>query len=172
MFDGANYVLAQADSMADSQAVGIVSEVVPPDDFTLTVIGYIEGMSGLTAGVVYFLSESVAGALTSTEPSGAGEVSKPLFIADTTTSGWFFNWRGLELPFGGAAGTGPTGATGAQGATGATGAGATGATGASGVSGLDGIDGAIGATGATGAGSTGATGAQGGEAVSLFIWTR
>ena len=42
-----------------------------------------------------FLSATTAGALTSVEP-GAGFISKPLFIAETTNSGYFVNMRGQK----------------------------------------------------------------------------
>lgn len=88
------YAKAQADSASDAETVGIVSSVVDPNNFVITVIGYVTGLSGLTANTVYFLDPSSAGALTATEPSANGQVSKPLLLADTTTSGYFYNFRG------------------------------------------------------------------------------
>lgn len=89
------YVKAQADSAANAEVVGIVSEVDDSNNFTLTTHGRITGLSSLTAGTVYYLSESSAGDLTSTEPSGATDISKPILVADTTTSGYLINYRGL-----------------------------------------------------------------------------
>jgi hypothetical protein len=91
------YSKAQADTAANSEVVGIVSEVLGTDDFTLLNVGYISGLSGLTAGTLYFLSDSVAGALTATEPTTAGYISKPLLIAASTTVGYFFNMRGVTI---------------------------------------------------------------------------
>jgi hypothetical protein len=54
-------------------------------------------MTSLTAGSVYFLSPSTAGAITATEPTTEGQISKPVFVADSTTSGYFFNFRGSEV---------------------------------------------------------------------------
>jgi hypothetical protein len=51
----------------------------------------MDGLAGLTAGAVYFLSASSAGALTVTEPS----LSKPVFIASASDAGYFYNFRGL-----------------------------------------------------------------------------
>lgn len=93
-FNGSGYVLAQADSAENAEVVGIVSEVTDADHFTLQMGGSVSGLSGLTAGTVYFLSASSAGALTATEPTTIGYASKPLLIADSTTSGYLFNWRG------------------------------------------------------------------------------
>ena len=76
------------------------------DDFDVVVNGKVTGLTGLTGGNVYFLNASVAGALTSVPPSSIGDVHKPLLVADSTNSGYFFNWRGdLISP-------GPTGAAG------------------------------------------------------------
>jgi hypothetical protein len=94
---GANYVLAQADSVVNAEVVGIVIAEADADNFTLQTGGLIEGLSGLTAGVVYYLSDSTPGALTSSEPADEGEISKPILIADTTTSGWLFNMRGFVV---------------------------------------------------------------------------
>ncbi len=132
-FNGTIYVKAQADSAANAEVVGIVSAVTNANVFVLTVIGQVTGLSGLTSGTTYFLSPSSAGALTATEPSTVGQVSKPLLVAYSTTAGYFFDWRGevIAAPASGSTGpTGPTGATGPSGPTGPTGA--TGATGGAG----------------------------------------
>lgn len=93
-FNGTAYVKAQADSATNAEIVGMVSAVASANAFTLETAGLVTGLSGLTAGEVYFLSPSVAGALTATEPTTVGQVSKPLLVADSTTSGYLFNFRG------------------------------------------------------------------------------
>lgn len=95
-YNGSSYALADADSEATAEVIGIVSAVADTDNFTLLYGGYISGLSGLTAGAVHFLS-ATAGALTTTEPSTAGQISKPLLIAISTTAGYFFNMRGQEI---------------------------------------------------------------------------
>ena len=104
-FDGTNYVKAKADTAADAEVVGIVSAVADANNFTLTTGGRITGLSGLVAGDVYFLDPVTAGALTTTEPTTVGFVTKPLLIADSTTSGYLFNFRG-EVIFSGSTGSG------------------------------------------------------------------
>lgn len=89
------YAIAQANSAANAEVAGIVVEVVNANSFVLHVAGYLDELSGLTAGVVYFLSPSSAGDLTATAPAAAGQVSKPLLVADGADSGWWFNWRGI-----------------------------------------------------------------------------
>jgi len=63
----------------------------------LLLIGYIDGLAGLVAGTVYYLSPTVAGALTGTEPTTVGQVSRPLLIALSATTGFFFNWRSILI---------------------------------------------------------------------------
>lgn len=92
------YAKATADTAAHSEAVGIVASVTSANVFVMITNGYVNGLSGLTAGAVYFLSPTTAGLLTATEPSTSGQISKPLLVADTTTSGYFTNQRGSILP--------------------------------------------------------------------------
>lgn len=94
-FDGVNYVLAQADTRANADLVGIVSAVLDINTFTLQLEGPVIGLAGLTAGAVHYLSPTVAGALTNVEPSTLGQISKPVLIASSATDGYIFNWRSL-----------------------------------------------------------------------------
>ena len=96
-FDGSNYAKAKADSDSNAEVVGIVSKVTDSDNFTLLLSGYISGLSSLTAGTVYFLSDSIAGDLTATETTTEGSISKPLLVAISTTEGYFINYRGVEI---------------------------------------------------------------------------
>jgi hypothetical protein len=90
------YIKAQADVAANAEVVGVVSAVVDANTFTIVTFGYITGLSGLTKGTVYFLSDVTPGLLTPTEPTPNGaKVSKPLLIADSATSGYFTNERGF-----------------------------------------------------------------------------
>lgn len=96
-YTGSAYAKAQADTVAHAEVAGIVDSVVDANNFVLRLIGHITGLSGLTAGTVYFLSPTTAGALTATEPAAIGQVSKPVLIADGTTTGYFFDFRGLQI---------------------------------------------------------------------------
>lgn len=69
---------AQANASATVKAVGIVKA-----DGEVATAGVVSGLSGLTAGTRYFLSEATAGALTSTVPS-TGYVA-PIGIAVSAT---------------------------------------------------------------------------------------
>ena len=67
-FDGADWVLAQAD-LADHLHIGVVSEVTDSANCIVALAGEITGLSGLTPGAWYYLDQSMAGAVTSTEPT-------------------------------------------------------------------------------------------------------
>jgi hypothetical protein len=88
-----SYAKAQANSIANAYAVGIVESSVDANTFVLVSTGRISGLSGLTDGAVYFLSASTAGLLTSTEPSTAGNRSKPMLVATGSTTGIVVNMR-------------------------------------------------------------------------------
>jgi hypothetical protein len=94
---GSSYVKAQANTATNAEVVGMVSGVTDVDHFTLLVSGHATGLSGLAPGTVFFLNPAIAGALTSVNPATVGEISKPVMIADSTTSGFFNNWRGLVV---------------------------------------------------------------------------
>jgi len=94
---GSTYVKAKADSAANAEAVGLVTIVQDADHFTVQQVGPVEGLAGLVAGDVYFLDPSSAGDLSLTEPSVGGQISKPMFIASSTTAGFILSMRGLYV---------------------------------------------------------------------------
>lgn len=94
IYNGTAYALAKADNADDAEVVGIVATVIDANNFILQATGEVIGLSGLAAGTTYFLSDSTAGLLTSTEPTTNGSISKPLGIAVSTTALFFFNMRG------------------------------------------------------------------------------
>jgi hypothetical protein len=114
------FTKAQADSAANAEVIGIVTVVTDANNFTVTTEGYITtGVPTATAGTVFFLSPSSAGALTSTEPSTVGQISIPLLTVITSAAKAFFTVRrGLVIATAGtgtvtsiATGTGLTGGT-------------------------------------------------------------
>jgi len=99
--DGTTYKKAIATSAVTAEVVGMISIVNSVDQFVLTTSGYVSGGIGaLTAGQVYFLSDTTSGAMTPTEPTTDGYVSKPIFIACSTTEGYLINWRGIIVSTG------------------------------------------------------------------------
>jgi hypothetical protein len=98
------YVLAQGDNAEDGEVVGIVI-VSTPTTFTLQQSGYISSaqnvVSGLVAGDVQFLDTATPGAMVPTDASVNGQISRPVFLPDSPTSGWVLPYRPLIV--GGAA---------------------------------------------------------------------
>lgn len=88
------YTVGSNASAITAEIVGVVAYSPAPTgaNFTLQTNGYLTGGSGFTAGTVYFVG--AGGALTATPPTTIGEVVKPLFVADSTTSGVMINFRG------------------------------------------------------------------------------
>lgn len=97
-YTGSAYAKALADVEANAEVVGIVSAVAGVNDFTLTTHGYVTGLSGLTSGTTYFLSEITAGLLTATAPSTTLNVRKAQLIALSTTTGHYNNFVGYIIP--------------------------------------------------------------------------
>lgn len=95
------YAKAQADAAANAEVVGIVTAVTDANNFTYTYGGIVDVAAAVpagTAGTVLFLSASVAGALTATETSTTGQVSKPLaIILEDGNKMLWLNMRGMEL---------------------------------------------------------------------------
>ncbi len=94
------YALAKADSASNAEVVGVVSTVTDANTFTLTMDGLVTGLSGLTADVVYFLDTATAGTIVTTDPltgGSAGQVSKPVLIATSTTAGYVQQFRGTVV---------------------------------------------------------------------------
>lgn len=96
-FDGLIYVLAQADSFANSQAIGLVTNVADANNFTITVSGYVSSLSALTPGDLYYLDPAIAGGVTTTEPVTVGQVIRPVYIAISATEAFVMYWAGALI---------------------------------------------------------------------------
>lgn len=93
---GTVYLAAQADSSANAEVIGLVTEVIDTDNFKhRAMFGRVTGLSGLTAGEVYWLDPTTAGAITTTEPTATGTIKKAILVADTTTSGYLKDHPGI-----------------------------------------------------------------------------
>jgi len=96
--NSSTYTKAIATSSESSEIIGIVLDVIDADNFVMCLPGSrITGLTGLTAGSIYYLSDTTAGEMTTSEPTTFGYISKPVLIADSTTSGIFVNYRGIEV---------------------------------------------------------------------------
>ena len=166
-FNGTIWALAEANN-ADTLGIAIVS-YVDANDFDAYLEGEITGLSGLTAGQYYFVSDTTAGALTTTAPTATTSFTNPILFSLSATTGIVLPYRPADntVPLQGSTGytgyTGPAGAAGTTGYTGYTGPGGTaGATGYTGYTGLGNYTGYTGYTGPQGvAGATGYTGYTG-----------
>ena len=92
------YTTAQANTAANAEVIGIVVQVIDANTFTMALSGRITvdgAVPNVTAGTVLFLSDTSAGDLTSTEPTDAGEISKPVAVVTTANSEMLMvNYRG------------------------------------------------------------------------------
>ncbi len=91
------YVKALATAANTAEVVGMVSRIVTTDDFEITLNGEVSGLTGLTVGEVYFLSPSVQGGITTTEPTTVGQVSLPVGVASTSSTLYVAPKRGVVV---------------------------------------------------------------------------
>jgi hypothetical protein len=92
-FDGSTWLRANSASI-NSLGIAIVSSVSDADNFDIILSGPIEGLSGLTAGTWYYVSDSVAGAL---QTSAGVNFSNPLLLATSATTGIVYQYRADSL---------------------------------------------------------------------------
>jgi hypothetical protein len=81
------WALALATGASTSQGTGIVTTVTDANDFIVTLSGYENTITGLTANTTYYLSATTSGLLTSTAPSGASQFVVPILVTGTTGTG-------------------------------------------------------------------------------------
>jgi hypothetical protein len=93
-FNGTTWAKAQSNALATS-AVGMVKQATA-SNFILVLLGEVSGLSGLTAGSIYYLDASTAGAFTLTQPS-APNFSQPIGVALSTTKMLVKIDRALDL---------------------------------------------------------------------------
>jgi len=95
-----SFVASKADAPANADVDGL-AVAADVNTFTLYEPGSdVSGFATLTDGQDYFLDPVTAGALTTTEPSAAGQVSVPVVKALSATEAIFAPKRGLVIPAG------------------------------------------------------------------------
>ena len=100
-WSGGTYNKSIADGNYDGEFVGLVTVSADTNNFSVTQSGYVSGLTAsFAANTTYWLSEGTAGLLTSTEPTGDGEISKAVLIANSTTSGWVLPYAGVVVSTG------------------------------------------------------------------------
>jgi len=95
------YVDGQADDAMDAEIIGVIVDSNALT-FTLQQSGYIESSQNvfvaygaLTIGNPYFLDTLALGLMTLNDATINGTVSRPVFVADSASSGWVLPYRGM-----------------------------------------------------------------------------
>ncbi len=89
---GGAYTEAQADTVANAQAIGVVVAQPDADNFTVQFSGFTNLLTGLSANTLHYLDASTPGANTTTEPT----ISKPIIFAVSSTTGWILPQRPID----------------------------------------------------------------------------
>lgn len=91
-----DYITAKANSLANCQGAMMVSRVINANTFVVTQCGYVTAITEqtVTAGVTYYLSPTILSSLTTIRPSAVGDVIFACFVADSTTSGFYYGGFG------------------------------------------------------------------------------
>jgi hypothetical protein len=74
-----------------------VAVVIDTDNFYLYTEGLITGLSGLSVGEYYFVSDSTAGQLITTEPTSTSSYSNPLMQATSATTAQICEFRPSQI---------------------------------------------------------------------------
>lgn len=107
-WDGTDWILAQSDAVANCGMIHIVSLKINANSFYVTQAGHISGLvrtpinpaTAFIPGTTYYLSETTAGRLTATPPTGINQVLLPCFKAYDATSGFFLGVDGTVIESG------------------------------------------------------------------------
>lgn len=102
--------LAQGDTKAKSQSIGFVVHK-DGNNYTVQFQGYTDKITTASAATTWYLDPSSAGALTSSDASSTGQISRPIFQSNTTGDGFILPQRPLEFPYDGGGGGGSGGGT-------------------------------------------------------------
>lgn len=95
---GTSYIKAIATSIQNATTAGIVIKVIDANNFVIQQSGETSLITGMTPGQRYWLSATVAGALTATEPTTAGQVSKLMYVARLAAQGQIQEQRPMLQP--------------------------------------------------------------------------
>jgi hypothetical protein len=76
------YALAQADTAANAQMVGVVGSIINANAFIIATGGLLNGLTGRTDGARYYLDATTAGGVTTTPPA----IVAPVYDAISTTA--------------------------------------------------------------------------------------
>ena len=93
-FNGTSYVRAQADIQANV-GIWLITKIIDVNTFVISTNGYFENLTGGTADTTDYLSDTVAGGLTSTPPA----ISQPIIYWTSATTGWVLGYPSSEAQF-------------------------------------------------------------------------
>lgn len=98
-YSGGTYIKATANIDEDFEVIGFIDEIIDANNFNVVFAGYVDTISGLglSADTTYYLSDTVAGAITADEPSLIGAISKPILLTTSTSAGLVVQYRGIEI---------------------------------------------------------------------------
>jgi hypothetical protein len=96
-YSGSALARAKADAAVTTDVVGVVEESLSSSQFRIVYAGVINNMTAFSAGIPYFLSDTVAGALTPVLPTTPNTLSKPVVLASDSDSGVVQVLRGFEI---------------------------------------------------------------------------
>lgn len=93
------FAKACADTDDNAEVVGIVAYVIGVNDFIMATGSgtYVTGLVGLTPGEVLWLSDVTPGLMVNTPPTVLTSIDKPIFQVESATTGFFQNFRGIEV---------------------------------------------------------------------------
>jgi hypothetical protein len=102
IYSGGTYVKAIADGTQDGEVFGVVTEVPSSSGFTVTFAGYVTGLTsaGLSTNTTYFVSDTVAGQLSTTKPTTEGHIVKPILATTTVDEALVFQYLGVTVATG------------------------------------------------------------------------
>lgn len=80
------YKLAKSDVLATANAIGVVTQINSVNTFSITCAGIEEVFTGLTEGETFYVSSTVAGGISNSEPN----ISRPVLNALSATKAYIF----------------------------------------------------------------------------------
>jgi hypothetical protein len=92
--DGINYIKSVGSDSVSATVIGVISSA-STSAFNVVTHGYIDSLSGLEPGTVYYLSNTSQGEAISVVPTTLGHYIKPVMYADTASSA-FVNIQSSE----------------------------------------------------------------------------
>jgi len=95
-YNGSSWLLAKSDGY-NTLGIGVI-KVTDANTFDVYISGLISGLTGLTSGEYYYVSDAVAGNLTVTEPTSTSSYSNPILFAISTTEGFVLPYRPSQIP--------------------------------------------------------------------------